>query len=102
MYASFLKIRAPCIRSFLLCRLPWRLLTKSSLLLWELSDFVNGRSSSDGCSVASSQCSRVKSEPGEDGRLSFQAHPAGRIVCSVSRAFWIAVLRGARSKDLIT
>jgi hypothetical protein len=25
MYASFLKIRAPCIWSFLLCRPPWRL-----------------------------------------------------------------------------
>jgi hypothetical protein len=32
MYASFLKIRAPCIWSFLLCRLPWRLLTKSSIV----------------------------------------------------------------------
>jgi len=32
MYASFLKIRAPCIWSFLLCRLLWRLLTKSSSL----------------------------------------------------------------------
>jgi hypothetical protein len=30
MYASFLKIRVPCIWSFLLCRPPWRLLTKSS------------------------------------------------------------------------
>jgi hypothetical protein len=30
LYASFLKIRAPCIWSFLLCRLSWRLFTKSS------------------------------------------------------------------------
>jgi len=30
LYASFLKIRAPCIWGFSLRRLPWRLFTKSS------------------------------------------------------------------------